>query len=40
LERTVDKLLANQKPTIYLGDGDLNISSDTYNISGQPALSA
>jgi uncharacterized protein YjbI with pentapeptide repeats len=35
LERTVDKLLANQKPTIYLGDGDLNISSDTYNISGQ-----
>jgi len=35
LERTVDKLLLNQKPNIYLSEGDLNMSSDTYNISGQ-----
>jgi hypothetical protein len=35
LERTVDKLLLNQKPTIYLSGGDLSMSSDTYNISGQ-----
>jgi uncharacterized protein YjbI with pentapeptide repeats len=35
LERTVDKLLLNQKPTVYLGKGDLNMSGDTYNIPGQ-----
>src|SRR5262249_29156608 len=35
LERTVDKLLLGQRPTIYLSEGDLNMSSDTYNISGQ-----
>jgi uncharacterized protein YjbI with pentapeptide repeats len=35
LERTVDKILHSQKPNIYLSEGDLNTSSDTYNISGQ-----
>jgi uncharacterized protein YjbI with pentapeptide repeats len=35
LERTVDKLLLNQKPSIYLGEGALNMSGDIYNVPGQ-----
>jgi hypothetical protein len=37
LERTVDKLLANQKPTIYLGDGDLCIFRAIVNTESGPS---
>src|SRR6266508_2945267 len=35
LKWSFNPVVLNQKPNIYLSEGDLNMSSDTYNISGQ-----
>src|SRR6266545_2883895 len=35
LKWSFNQVVLNQKPNIYLSEGDLNMSSDTYNISGQ-----